>query len=444
MKLEIKENSKNYACSVVQIGKIFDIEGADFVKRTVVNGNNVVVSKDVNEGDVMLYFVSGTKLNADYCHKNNLYTDENENYDTSKKGFISFRQKRVKAIKLRGIISDGMLMPLSSLIAFIEQANINALKVGDEFTCINGNTLCEKFIVKRTESTGNKKQKNGGKKVERISKLIENQFYLHGDTSNLRKNMHMISPEDIVSIHYKKHGTSAVFGNVLVKKQLSWKNKLAKFFGVNIVDTHYDLVYSSRKVVKNEYLNEEKGGGYYGEDIWGVVAKDLKGAIPKGFTLYGEILGYTPSGSMIQKNYDYGCKEGEYKFYVYKISVVNTDGQVMFLTDKQIEEFCEKNGLLYKDTFMYYGSASDLFPELKEFESGDLSTWRENLLSKLESTYTEKNCYMCTKKVPEEGIILRVEKLDSYEAYKLKSFRFLLMESEEQENEEVNIEDNEY
>ena len=48
---------------------------------------------------------------------------------------------------------------------------------------------------------------------------------------------------------------------------------------------------------------------------------------------------------------------------------------------------------------------------------------------------------MCTNKVPEEGIILRVERLEQYEAYKLKSKRFLLMESEEQEKEVSNIED---
>lgn len=440
MKLEIKKGSENYVCSVVKIGKIFDIEGADFVKRTVVNGNNVVVSKDVKEDDMMLYFVSGTKLDATYCRKNNLYTDENENLDKSKKGFVSFNQKRVKAIKLRGIISDGMLMPLSSLSDMGLPVSVLSMKIGTEFTDIDGISICEKFVVNHTRSISAKKQKNGGKKVQRISKLVENQFYLHGGTSNLRKNMHLICPDDLVSIHYKKHGTSAVFGNVLVKKQLDWKDKLAKFFGVNVIDTHYDLVYSSRKVVKNEYLNNEKGRGYYGEDIWGVVAKELKEVVPKGFTLYGEIIGFTPGGTYIQKGYDYGCKDKEYKFYVYKISVVNVDGQVVYLTDKQVEEFCDKNGLLYKDTFMYYGKASDLFPKLKE---GDLSVWREMFLKLLEENYTEKRCYMCSNKVPEEGIVLRVEKLYSYDAYKLKSFKFLLMESEEQEANVVNMEDNE-
>jgi len=308
----------------------------------------------------MLYFVSGTKLSAEYCHKNSLYDRVEENYNVEKRGFISFKQKRVKAIKLRGIISDGMLMPLDSLKSFID--NFNSLKLGDEFTEINGNTLCEKYIVPvRENGVANKK----GKQSVKISRLVDNQFYLHNDTDNLRKNMDKINPNDIIGIHYKKHGTSIVIGNVQVKRALSWLEKLAQKLNVKVDDTKYDIVYSSRKVIKNGYLNPTQGEGFYGEDIWGVVAKEVGHLIPKNYTLYGEVLGYTRLGSAIQGKYDYGCQIGEHKFYVYKISVVNTDGNVIFLTDRQIEEFCEKVGLLYKDTFFYYGQAKELYPDLK-------------------------------------------------------------------------------
>src|SRR5690349_12450653 len=150
MKLEILENSKNYVCSVVQIGKIMDIDGADNIKRTIVNGNNIVIPKSIQEGDTMLYFVSGTKLNADYCHRNNLYDKSEENLNTELKGFISYKQKRVKAIKLRGSISDGMLMNLESLSSF---ADISSLKIGDEFTTIDGTVICEKYVVAVKGST---------------------------------------------------------------------------------------------------------------------------------------------------------------------------------------------------------------------------------------------------------------------------------------------------
>ena len=249
MRLEVKENSKNYACSVVEIKNLFPIEGADNVLRTVVNGNNVVVPKTTEVGSKMLYFCSGTKLSAEYCKVNNLYDKEENNLDTTKRGFVSFKSRRIKCLRLRGVISDGMLMPLSSLLPFLEQSSINSLKVGDEFTDINGNSLCEKYIVPVRNSGENNKK---GKQSVKISRLVDNQFYLHGDTSNLRKNMDKINPDDIIGIHYKKHGTSIVIGNVQVKRELSWVEKLAKRFNVKVDETKYDIVYASRRVIKNK------------------------------------------------------------------------------------------------------------------------------------------------------------------------------------------------
>ena len=431
MKLTIKENSKNYVCSVVEIKQVFDIENADNIKKVIVQGNSVVVSKDVKQGDRMLYFVSGTKLSVDYCKENSLYDKEELNKDTTKKGFISSRQSRVKAIKLRGIISDGMLMPLISLGENVA----NTLKVGDEFTDIDGVSICEKFIPIVLERTTERSSKKG-KQAVKINRLVEEQFYLHNDTSNFRKNTHKIEPNNIVGIHFKKHGTSIVIGNVLVNRQLSWLEKIAKKLKIKVQETNYDIVYSSRKVIKNQYLNLTQNKGYYGEDIWGVVAKEVGHLIPKNWTLYGEVIGYTQSGSAIQAKYDYGCEVGNHKFYVYKISVVNEDGKVTYLTDKQIEEYCEKVEFLYKDTFIYYGYAKDLYPQLCTDEH-----WQDNFLAELEKDYNEKDCYMCKNKVPEEGIIIRKESMYEYEAYKLKSKRFLLAESEEQEKEIINIED---
>lgn len=149
------------------------------------------------------------------------------------------------------------------------------------------------------------------------------------------------------------------------------------------------------------------------------------------------------SSKMIQAQYDYGCKPNEYKIYVYRITVTNPDGKVIELDDIQIKEFCDKNGLLYSDTFLYYGTVKDLYDKLNygikygvDFEG----EWRDNFLELLMIKYTEKNCYMCINKVPEEGIIIRKQSLYDYNAFKLKSFRFFELESKQLDDKEVDIE----
>lgn len=158
---------------------------------------------------------------------------------------------------------------------------------------------------------------------------------------------------------------------------------------------------------------------FYDFDIWTHVGEELKPFIPKGVTLYGEIAGRLPNGKWIQKDYDYG--HTTYGVYVFRITYTNYDGQVFEFTPQQIMDFCAKNNLL-SPKYFFYGQAQHMF---------DLDTtnhWHENFLEKLVENYNEKDCFMCKHTVPEEGIVLRKEG-EFFEAYKLKSVRFLERET---------------
>ena len=73
-----------------------------------------------------------------------------------------------------------------------------------------------------------------------------------------------------------------------------------------------------------------------------------------------------------------------------------------------------------------------------------LTEFRAEYLHMLEVEYNEKDCPICINKVPEEGIIVRKLKHPSkFEALKLKSKRFLKHESDEQDQNIINIEDQE-
>jgi hypothetical protein len=66
----------------------------------------------------------------------------------------------------------------------------------------------------------------------------------------------------------------------------------------------------------------------------------------------------------------------------------------------------------------YYG-------KLKDFDNCENESWKEDFIRIIQDKCTEKDCYICRNKVPEEGVVVRKESGFSFKAYKLKSFRFL-------------------
>lgn len=63
-----------YCCSIIKVGEIKPIEGKDKIGYTLVNGETIVVRKDmVKEGDVLCYASNETQLNKDFLGANNLF-----------------------------------------------------------------------------------------------------------------------------------------------------------------------------------------------------------------------------------------------------------------------------------------------------------------------------------------------------------------------------------
>ena len=241
------------------------------------------------------------------------------------------------------------------------------------------------------------------------------------------------------------HNSSHVSSNVLIKKQLKWYEKLLVKFGINLVQTAYGNLYSSRKVLKNAYFDDAKNKqitdrGYYKQDIWGVVNEELKGYLEEGMTLYGEIVGYLPEGGFIQKSYDYQCALDEHKFYIYRITTTTPNGTVIEWDMNSIQQWAKQKGLLAVPLY-YYGPASQLFKDLDNYPNNEeeLSEWQNQFLQKMKDTYLEGNDKLCKTAVPDEGIVLRKEGI-VLDSKKLKSFKFFEFEGKQLDSGEVDIE----
>lgn len=443
-----KEANVNYLAKIVKINSFKPHPNADKLKLTTVDGYVVSTSIDSSEG-IYVYFPVECTINKEFLKINNLYRDCKLNIDSSKSGFFE-ESGRVKCIKLRGLASEGLIMPIDTIYKFLKESIcIKELEklVGIEFDSINNLLLVKKYVIptKITESS-NKPLNN-----KKVINIVDNQFRYHIDTEHLQRNISKIQPTDIINISWKEHGTSAIFCNLLVNRSFSWKEKLSKFFGVNIVESEYKKFCSSRKVIKDKVLNSNVTSGYYDSDIWSIALEVIKDFLHEGLSIYAEIVGYMPNGSMIQSEYDYKCiynpKLYEYSkmipqqmydaklfdIIVYRITYTNVEGKVFEFSTQQIKDFCNKYNIhCIKE--LYYGPAQYLFPNLNIDEH-----WHENFLQLLRDTYLEKRSILCNNNVPEEGIVLRKES-SNIEVYKLKSINFLEKESKMLDKGVVDIE----
>jgi hypothetical protein len=458
--MKIKEpKNQNYAAIVVEIKTLIPLEKCDNVCGAIIMGNQVVVSKDVKVGDIGLYFPLECALSKEYLSNNNLYRKPELNVDPKQKGYFE-ENGRIRCVRFRGHKSEGLFMPLISLEFIYKNSsnysNTPIFEYNTTFDELEGTPICSKYVVKtnRTPGQPGSKKTRDTKKYE--SKLVENQFRFHQDTSMLYRNLHRIEPNSLISCTYKLHGTSGISSYVLCKqpitklskfKEWCWEftNKVENLFRSSkyhfrLDDTKYDYIYSSRKVIKNEELNPN-AQHFYNEDIWGIAHNEVKDFLQKGMTFYYEIVGFLPNGGSIQKDYDYGCEPTKHAVYIYRITSTNVDGKVIEFSAKQVQDFCKKNGLNAVPE-LYYGYAKDLFPYVNS--DGDNITldenWSEVFLNWIKSKYNEKDCYMCLNPLPEEGVVIRVEGTD-FEAFKAKSERFYTRETAQLDKGESNIED---
>lgn len=429
-----KPANENYCATVVEIKNLIELTGCDNIQGSTIFGNSIIISKNIKIGDVGIYFPAETQLSGQYVKENNLYRDNTKNIDINCKGYLD-DNRRIRTMKMRGSQSCGLFMSLESLAYCIDKSK---LKIGDTFDKINNVEICKKYKIplQKEALPGTKKQRKSIKQ----SKIIEGQFRFHQDTNQFAKNIHKFSTRDIISITYKIHGTSVVISNVLCKKPLSIFYILLKKLGIKIIDYNYDNLYSSRKVIKNS--NFDSAESYYDVDIWGLANHKIKNHLLNGMTIYAEVVGFLPNNKPIQQGYDYGCISGDHEIYIYRITYTNVSGDVFEFSSKQTDEWCKEHGLNYVPK-LYYGRVGDIFKrDDNSFVNAydENKTFHDNLLYILQKRYLEKDCFMCKNSVPAEGVVIRRE-CNYFDAYKLKSFKFLKRETENLDKKIIDIEE---
>lgn len=400
-----KPANLNYAATVIRVPVLVTLPGLDNLVGIPALGHQALTQKDVEVGDLRVAFTAETQLSEEYACENNLHRDPELN-KTDETGYLE-RNRRIRALKLKGNVSNALLMPLSSLA--YTGINPDELQEGDTFDTINGHPICKKYEIPV------KNPSRAKTKVERAFKRVDAKMLPeHVSTDNYFRSAHQIPQDAEVIVTAKYHGTSVRISNTIVRATRSWRERFAARLGVRVVEHEYDYVHGSRKVIKDPASATQDH--YYGFDLWTREGEKYRGTLPQGTILYGELVGWADRGKPIQVGYDYGIPDGECRLFVYRVSRISPDGFLTDLSWDQTRQFCRDRGL-------------SCVPELwrgrhSEFVADE---WVERRFR--DEGYSE--CLpLPGKKLVDEGVVIRIEDGAAVPAlYKIKSPTFLVHES---------------
>lgn len=297
-----------FAVKVVTITDVLPHPNADRLELAQIAGWQCVIQKGAyKKGDLAVYVPIDSIL-PDAVERKLFGSDSK----------IKLTKSRVKTIKIRGAISQGMLAPCDEL-------GVPA-KEGYDCTKMLGVT---KFEPKDTPV-----HLGGGQQVKKLKK--NPLFKEYGGLDNFKHYPDLFEEGEEVIITEKIHGTNFRFGWLPTAADTPLK-RLKKFFGLL---PKYEFVFGSNRVQLHNRVKKENGffarlglkkykgfyedkgvGNVYEEAVEKYNLKERTSHLSyRGLIFYGEIY-----GDSIQANYTYGCKQGERKFVGFDILNVGVD-----------------------------------------------------------------------------------------------------------------------
>ena len=396
---------------------------ADRLDCVEVFGSNVIISKETDLSNLMVFFPTDMQLGEEFCKVNDLIRRKDENGNAAG-GYLE-QNRYLRPLKLRGEVSDGLLLPLSCLSSFTD---ISSLTEGFAFNELNGTVICQKYVpaTKAANISTNSKDK---RKTKKNKDIIEANFPQHIDTEQFAYNLDKFKEGDILTITEKLDGTSHRSALLPIKKT-NWFRRL---FHLAPKIVYKDYCGSRRVTVK------DAEGGYYGDNNFRLeVHKRLVPCLSPNMEVFGEIVGYV-NGSPIMPpcstkclndkeftkifgeniEFSYGCNRDEYKFYVYRICLLDEDGDVMveYSTD-QIIDWCKKYHFDYVpvlDRVMIPSFDDD--SRMKSYLTDLANTFNGNYNPKSTLDFSHIR----------EGCVFRIENHTNFDVYKSKNDAYRIM-----------------
>lgn len=432
----------NYCAYITTIKEIRKHNNADRLQCAVVFGNNTIVDLSYKIGQRVIYFPVDGQLSEEYANsveglvKRYVPTTELSEEELIGKqiinrhgvdvvnvgGYLDPKKRKVRALKLRGEISDGMILPIETLSPFTD---ISKLHDGDEITVLNGHEICRKYIPKTSKVKHHYGNNHVSNKKEEKFQVSYPYFMQHSDTKQLVYYENAFRPGDTCYITLKMHGTSGRTANALEVTKEKRNLFLRKVLKLGDKEhKEFKCVSGTRRTTLRNY-----DGGFYGSNNFRKKYHDLfKDKLPKGFEVFYEIVGFTEGDTPIMGRcanslitdkafrrqygeetvFSYGCNTGENDCYVYRMTATNDDGYVVEIPWEQVVAECAKIGVKTVPTF----------------EKFIYTTW-DDLMRRVEKYYDGPD--PIGKTHIREGVVVRIDNREKFTAFKHKNFNFKLL-----------------
>lgn len=253
---------------------------------------------------------------------------------------------------------------------------------------------------------------------------------MHADTEQLAYNLSAFKPGDQINMTLKMHGTSQRSMNTYAELPRGFFRRLFHMKPKTV----QKYVLGTRRCVVTE-----NSQGYYGNDQFRMQHHEaLKPYLEPGMEVFYEVVGYydanedstiMPAGDNRKINdkafvktfgprtvFSYGCKPGESKMYIYRITSEN--GAKEWLPH-EIRDWCDNHGF-------------NCVPLVEDFEF----TTVENLQERINTYFEDLRDPVGLTHV-KEGVVVRIVNRLGWKAYKSKTYEFKVLEGLIKETEDT-------
>lgn len=279
--------------TIQKIRKLMPIKGADFIELAMVNDWTVIVKKgEFEEGSSCVFFEIDCLLPEESRY---------EFLTSSKRDYFGTPKYRLKTMKMRGCLSQGLALPLSTFPEL----------TGSETDCVA--SLLN--IIKYDPEFYDNKPGSGPKSGNTQGKFPS--FIPKTDQERIQNLPHYYEL-------YKDHlweETLKLDGSSLtcykIDKPLTKWQQVKQWFGLKQSATHFSVCSRNLELKPNDsysksFTNDDTISEYNQSDFWKIVLQlDIHKLLPSGYALQGELI-----GPKIQANHE---KVSENQFWIFDI-----------------------------------------------------------------------------------------------------------------------------